>query len=402
MRMRHPDLPTTLTRTTNPTPHTTPHTTKDGPVQTSYRSPAERLKERKAQANSSLLSNHLINHMVFLLDASGSMGGKERDMERICAQFVADLAKLSRGDAAKGITTQETRVSFYDFSDPQDVRCLAYDMDVERAPDLKGRLRVRGMTALIDATFVAIEELEQTAQLHGDHAYLLYVLTDGGENSSRAHTGTDLAERLRGLPDNWTVACMVPGPHEKMMAVNYGFPKDNIAVWDATSAKGREEAREVVTASMTTYMSQRSAGTRSTTKLFDLGTSVLNKTKIQQANLVPLDPAKYLLMTVPQDTVIRDWVVDQMGHTWRLGNGYYQLNKTETIQGHKLIMVLEKGTGKVYHGPEARSLVGLTDETVRVNPKGVNPDYTLLVQSTAPNRKLKAGQQFLYLKPEKN
>lgn len=105
---------------------------------------------------------------------------------KVADNQVAHLANRSKE------LNQETRATVYTFSDAAE--CVYYDKDVLRMPSLKGSYRIGGNTALIDATIQAIDDLSQTPQLYGDHAFLVYVLTDGEENRS-SKKATDLAKK---------------------------------------------------------------------------------------------------------------------------------------------------------------------------------------------------------------
>lgn len=89
---------------------------------------------------------------------------------------------------------QETRVTVFQFDDV--VECLVYDKDVLRLPSLRNIYGpARANTALIDATIKAVNELKETPERYGDHAFLCYVLTDGQENASRASAATNMGSR---------------------------------------------------------------------------------------------------------------------------------------------------------------------------------------------------------------
>ncbi|MBL1102962.1 VWA domain-containing protein, partial [Streptomyces sp. 205] len=155
-------------------------------------------------------------------------------------QQIAYLARRS------GELDQETRVTVYVFADT--VECVIYDKDVLRMPSLKQLYRVGGMTALLAAALKSQRELAQTAQLYGDHSFLTFVLTDGQENASHrcpdapARNPRELVEAVAKMiatqEDNWTLAVLVPDQMGKREAMQCGFPKDNIAIWDATSTQG--------------------------------------------------------------------------------------------------------------------------------------------------------------------
>lgn len=235
---------------------------------------------------------------------------------------------------------------------------------------------------------------------YGDPCFLVQflgalgqVLTDGQENHSAARPDA-LARRLGALPDNWTVAVFVPDQTGKFEAKKFGFPPDNIAVWD-TSAKGLTEVGETIRRTTDTYMQSRSTGVRGTRSLFSTGIDSLNVQTVRAAKLERLSVGKYRLLDVDREGYIREWVEGQ-GYRYNLGTAFYQLTKTETIQSAKAIAVMERATGAVHTGRNARDLLGLPAMDVRVKPD-FNPLYDVFVQSTSVNRKLVQGTKLLLL-----
>ncbi|MFD3993184.1 vWA domain-containing protein [Streptomyces sp. NPDC058548] len=342
-------------------------------------------------------SQNYINHVALVLDASSSMSHLSRKVIEVADQQIAYLARRSKD------LDQETRVTVYVFADK--VECVIYDKDVLRMPSLKQLYRVGGMTALLAAALKSQRELAQTAQLYGDHSFLTFVLTDGQENASHRCPGAPskdprelvnaVAEMIRTQEDNWTLAVLVPDQTGKHEAMQGGFPKDNIAIWDATSAQGLEEAGQVIQEATEKFMVGRSKGIRGSRAVFSVGAEAVNKDTVEAAGLTPVDPSEYDLIAVARDAAIRDWVVES-GHTYRTGGAFYQLSKSEKIQARKQIAVLEKKTDRVYAGPEARSLLGLPDVEVRVKPDH-NDDFTIFVQSTSVNRKLVPNTRLLLM-----
>ncbi len=333
--------------------------------------------------------NNLINHVVLVLDASSSMAHLRNDVVKVADNEIQYLAKRSKE------LDQETRVSVYVFADRVD--CLVYDTDVLRLPSIADIYRPNGMTALVDATTTAIEELGQTATLHGDHSFLLYVLTDGHENASRT-PAYELQRRIGVLPENWTLACFVPDPVSKRDAVSYGFHKDNVAVWDTSSVRGIEDVANTVRTATESWMTNRSSGIRGTRSLFSTGADAVNAQTVSQSGLTPLRPGEYEAMAVHQKEMTSAFV-SANGLRYVNGTVYYQLMKTETIQAQKEVLVAEKRTNKVFSGRQARQLIGLPDGvSVRVKPD-YNPDYDIYVQSTAPNRNLIPGTICIVLNP---
>ncbi|MFG2891257.1 vWA domain-containing protein [Streptomyces sp. NPDC048248] len=333
-------------------------------------------------------SQNYINHVALVLDASSSMSHLSRKVVDVADQQIAYLARRSKE------LDQETRVTVYVFADK--VQCVIYDKDVLRMPSLKQMYRTGGMTALLAATLKSQRELAQTAQLYGDHSFLTFVLTDGQENASHrcpdapAGDPRELVQAVAKLiatqEDNWTLAVLVPDQMGKREAMQCGFPKDNIAIWDATSTQGLEEAGQVIRQATENFMMGRAQGIRGSRTVFSTGADAVNKDTIKAAGLTPVKPSQYQLIPVARDAAIRDWVTE-CGHTYRTGCAFYQLSKSEKIQAKKQIAVLEKKTDRVYSGPEARALLGLPDTETRVKPDH-NDDFTIFVQSTSVNRKL--------------
>ncbi|MFI1768733.1 VWA domain-containing protein [Streptomyces sp. NPDC020800] len=342
-------------------------------------------------------NQNYINHVALVLDASSSMSHLSSKVVEVADQQIAYLARRS------GELDQETRVTVYVFADK--VECVIYDKDVLRMPSLKQLYRAGGMTALLAAALKSQRELAQTAQLYGDHSFLTFVLTDGQENAS--HRCPDapardpralvraVAEMIETQDDNWTLAVLVPDQMGKREAMQCGFPKDNIAIWDATSTQGLEEAGQVIRQATEQFMVGRTQGIRGSKAVFSTGAKAVNKDTIKAAGLTPVDPSQYQLIPVARDVAIRDWVVE-CGHTYRTGGAFYQLTKSEKIQAQKQIAVLEKKTDRVYTGPEARALLGLPDVEIRVKPDH-NDDFTIFVQSTSVNRKLVANTRLLFM-----
>ncbi|MFF4174181.1 vWA domain-containing protein [Streptomyces sp. NPDC001744] len=342
-------------------------------------------------------NQNYINHVALVLDASSSMSHLSRKVVEVADQQIAYLARRSRE------LDQETRVTVYVFADT--VECVIYDKDVLRMPSLKELYRVGGMTALLAAALKSQHELAQTAQLYGDHSFLTFVLTDGQENAS--HRSPDapstkprelveaVAGMIRAQQDNWTLAVLVPDQMGRREAMQCGFPQENIAVWDATSTRGLEEAGQVIQEATEKFMVGRTKGIRGSRAVFSTGAEAVNKDTVEAAGLTPVEPSAYELIPVAQDVAIRDRVVES-GHTYRTGCAFYQLSKAEKVQARKRIAVLEKKTDRVYTGPEARALLGLPDVEVRVKPDH-NDEFTIFVQSTSVNRKLVPNTRLLLM-----
>lgn len=346
-----------------------------------------------------------INHVAVLMDASSSMSSYGQDVVEVVDGLVKTLAEESQR------FDQETRVTIYTYSSPSGwrtndaVKCVAFDKDALRLPSLVGHYRANGMTALIDATWTAIDDLEKTAQLYGEHSFVVYNVTDGYENSS-SHTKVELRKRLLNLPDNWTMAALVPDRHGAEAAEAMGFPRGNIAQWDARSRHGVEKMGSTLRASTVSFMDTRSkTGMRSTTSLFTPQMDKVDETALKKAGLTPLDPSKYVLIPVTEEIRI-DEFVKQCTTSYVVGKGYYQLTggrkpkgkRGIIVQGNKQVAVLNKKTNEVFTGDAARQLIGLPKENVTVDPTKTDGDFILFVQSTSLNRILgPLGTKFLLM-----
>lgn len=325
-----------------------------------------------------------INHIAFVLDASSSMSSHKRDLIKVADNQISYLAQRSKE------LDQETRVTIYSFNYHKNIQCLVYDKDVLRMPTIQNLYRVEGQTALIDATLFAIGDLKQTPQKYGEHAFLIYVLTDGQENDS-LHKSSDLSREIGNLPDNWTLATFVPDQSGVFEAKKFGFLKDNISVWDASSSKGILEAGRRIKETTDTFMQGRKLGMKGTKNLFSLTLPSLSK--IQQT-LDGLNAWQYRLLPIFTTSRIDKFIESNLQRPYKLGEGYYELTKSETVQPQKNIAILTKD--KVYIGQKARDLLGLPNYHVKVRPVDF-PEYKIFIQSTSLNRKLIPNTHLLVL-----
>ena len=332
-------------------------------------------------------NKRLTNHIALVVDQSGSMSGLAR---KVVAVFDGEIAYLRQRSID---LDQETRVSIYLFDSV--VENIAFDVDVMRIKSLEGQYRTGGQTALIDATARAIDEMKRIPELHSDHAFLVYVLTDGQENASTHKARGTLSGAIAALPDHWTIVVQVPdalGIHE---AKKFGFPAGNIQVWDTTSSTGLESAAKSTRSAIDSYMTARATGIRGTRTFFttDMGGV---KAKDVTAQIERLKPAQYSIYGVRKKIAIQPFV-ESWEKVYVKGSAYYELMKPETIQAYKQVCVQNRKNGKVYGGDNARQLLKLPAFEVRVAP-GDHGDWRIFVQSTSLNRWLVPGTQLLVMK----
>lgn len=368
-------------------------------------------------------ATNLTTHVSLVLDSSGSMQYLVGKTIKVADDLVAYLAEQSKKMG------QEWRISVYTFDDQVD--CHIWDMDVLRLPSMKEFYRIGGMTALVDATFLALDDGDKVTEHRGDHAFLTYVITDGQENASRGtgpatgygRTPTSvlakqLQERISGLKENRTLAILVPDVSGEHQARKLGF--ENILMWETTE-DGLERASQAIQASATTYMEARTqgaAGLRSMKGGLFVGANV-NAQAIKAADLKPLATGKRKIVRVTKtedsfEKVVKPvtksrlkpemgWFVEIEKFVKRInkgvypvGDAFYELVKPETVQGDKEIAVVENNTNKVFVGDGARQLLGLPDVRTRVKPDQ-NPEYTIFIQSNSLNRHLPHGCQVMLL-----
>lgn len=345
-------------------------------------------------------TNRLINHVALVLDGSGSMASHRQKVVQVADEQIKHLMQLSEKMG------QETRISVYVFDDK--IECVIFDMDVMRLPSISDLYFVRGQTALIDALVVSQEDLATTSQRYGEHAFLTYIITDGGENDSKTINKMEaIAKHTVYSPENWSVGFLVPNENGLEYLHRCGVSKENIIIWDARSSDGMIGVGKTLENATTSFMTQRSAGVSAKTAgksmfVANTGAAAVNHQTVKQT-LVPIKRSDYSIhdVVVPagQEKIrIDDFVNNILGKFYLPAKGYYQFQKAETIQGEKGIIVFEKATGQAYGGPEARQLIGLQwGVAAKVKPED-NPDYLIFVQSTSNNRNLFPGTKFLYMK----
>lgn len=366
-----------------------------------------------------------INHITLILDASGSMGHLKAKVIKVTDELVAFLAEKSKKD------NEETRLTVYSFAD--DVICHVWDMDVFRFPSIAGLYTIRGMTAMADALHVALDDIATVPEKYGDHDQMVYLLGDGLENASRGRSGhpaafgriplevlqKEMRDRVGELPPNRTLLALAPDDRAARHMYDFGFEPGNVALWDATTEQGLQEAVEMIKTAHTSYVATRSAtGVRGTKTAFTVGANVDGQA-IKNAKLVPV-PAKdrKIVVVVPTEdsfekvvkpansrrskpemgwfVKIEDYVKRINKGVYPLGDAFYELVKTEQVQGDKEIAVIEVNTNKVFVGDGARRLLNLPEEKRTVKPD-FNPDYKIFIQSNSLNRHLPHGCQVMVL-----
>lgn len=327
-----------------------------------------------------------INHIALVIDESGSMVDLRDQVVKVVDNEIKRMAVRSKQ------LDQQTRVSVYTFNTA--IRCIIFDTDVLRLPSIADYYRPDGQTALLGAISKSIDDLTTTSTIYGDHSFLIYVFTDGQENYSHnldRHIARTLPDKIRVLADRWTLAMFVPDQRGKAEAMKFGIPKDNIAIWDAT-ATGLDEVGETVAEATDSFFAMRAAGVTGTKKLFSMDAATLNHKTVGQLK----ELTGFRVEHVKQPAVIKEFIDSLRPKVpFVQGANYFPLIKRERINDSKEIVIRHKVSGKIYGGPQARTLVGLPDTgEVSVAPQP-NLEYDVFVQSTSLNRKLIPGHDLL-------
>ncbi len=374
---------------------------------------------------------NIVNHEVIILDASSSMQMHTSNVVKVTDALIQQLASQ-----VSLHPDQETRITVYAFSsenylDGRAYQCLIWDKDVLRVPSIAGLYKPHGNTALIAMTMQVIEDIKSIPVQYGDHAVLVYVVTDGYENWSH-HQGnlglehwqykTDqLPSKIGNLPDTWTMAAMVPGLAAKRVLAGWGFHGGNIEVWDPSRQDAMEEVGRSLSVSSAAYAGMRASGLRSTRDLYSMNAP--SASAIQHV-LTPMTPGSYYFEDVTPDDLaqIDNGRIDQFmelktGKSYAPGNAYYQMIKRERIQHYKKLAIhvrsndIKRFGGKtwnhpagtpegVYVGSGARNLLGLPDDghsEVRISPPKAQ-GYDVYILSTSMNRKLYPGTKVLVMR----
>lgn len=331
---------------------------------------------------------NLINHIALVVDASGSMAPLSTKVVEV---FDAELENLKKRSVE---FNQETRISIYLFRGTK-TDCLVSDMDVMRLGSLAEHYSARGGTPLVSATCLALSDMKLFPTKYGDHSFLVYVLTDGEENTSEYDDKKRFPALVQNLAENWTLACLVPNQLAMRTATAFGFPKECLGIWDV-SEKGLKAQGEILRSSLDTYMVNRAAGVRGTKTFFNqVSTKDLTRTDVT-GFLNECDPKHYRITL--NDTTkakrIDDTVRDGLKINYVVGRAYYELVKKEKIHNGKQIVIQDRKNGKVYAGAQSRRLLGIPDGETNVCP-GDFGMWKIFVQSTSVNRNVIPNQNIL-------
>lgn len=327
------------------------------------------------------MKNTFKNHIFVCLDRSGSMSYIIDSAVKVFNKQIDKLRSMSLQ------FDQETRISFYTFSGQAD--CVISDVDVARPVKLE-TITATGQTALMDAFSLALDDAKLVSEKYGDHAFVFYLITDGEENASRISV-KEFSQKINKIPGNYTVAAFVPNISGQMHMERLGLPKGNIEKWDTTE-QGLEEVGQKFEATMSNFYQSRTKGVRSSQTIFSDLKDVTSKTVTKV--LDELKDYDIIINETTQAIDIKPLAEKKTGRSYTRGDGYYELVKNEHVQSNKEVAIQNKKTGKVYVGANARKLLNLPNQEVKIVP-GDYGEWIVYIQSNAVNRKIIPKQRVL-------
>lgn len=323
-----------------------------------------------------------VTEYIFCLDASGSMDGA-RLTEPTRQAFNKQI------EAIRAAAVGKVFVTLYSFGSR--ISLIRNRQPIEQLAPLDYFTAYEGSTRLFDA----IAEAIQKAQPSSDAAYVLTVLTDGGDNERRTSTPEVVAKMIKETlaTDRWTHAIMLPANQLYIFARNFPMiPAGNIVAWDTTPA-GAEKVGEQATQAAKVYMTSRATGATRSTNYFQPNLSAVSEADL--AKCTDLSGAFKRYQAV-KETTCKEIAEERSHRPFVLGSAYYQLTKREKIQGHKQLLLWHRTTGRIFGGVEARKLIGLQlGVDAKVEP-GNHGDFEVYIKSTSINRIVPRGAAMLH------
>ena len=194
-----------------------------------------------------------VNHIVFVVDKSGSMMGREQEVKEAFKSHLDETLTVKDQDNYFSLFTFNERVdeSFFEREVKEDTSFNEID---NYSPD--------GMTALYDALGLSISKVEKISGMNDEnenHSALFIVITDGMENQSREYKEVDIKKKIKKLEeekDNWTFTFVgVQFDVNAQYADKFHMNVGNTVTFDSL-----DEAKGVMGQSLGKFYSNRSRG----------------------------------------------------------------------------------------------------------------------------------------------
>lgn len=256
-----------------------------------------------------------------------------------------------------------------------------------------------GGTPLFESILELIKILKAVPDYDDENVSFLVLATTDGQ-ATDTHRSAELVSAIKELQgtDRWTFVFRVPRGYSRDLT-SRGIQQGNILEWDQTE-RGMQQAAQANTQAFSEYMTNRSAGMKSTTKFYanlaDVDLKDVQAALVDVSNQVQFFPVS----SAENEMQIREFAESKLGGAPMVkGGAFYQLVKTEPkVQDYKRIAIRAKADGKVYAGDAARDMLALPKiGTCRLAPDELG-DFEVYIQSTSTNRKVAAGTKLMYWK----
>jgi hypothetical protein len=254
-------------------------------------------------------------------------------------------------------------------------------------------------TPLYDSIGELIEIFENSPDANDTNvSFLLLIITDGEENSSRKWSASLLRDKIKKLQatDRWTFSFRVPKGYGRSLISNLGLYEGNVQEWDV-STRGIEQATVAVQSAMSGYFTARSKGSTSTKSFYSDLSQVSDKDIKTTLKDISSEVQIWQVQTLAEGQAIREFVEHKLGTHMKKGAAFYELMKPEKkVQDNKQVIIKDKNTNVFYGGSQARDMIGLPRYGDASLKPGDHSHYQIFIQSTSVNRKLPIGTNVAY------
>jgi uncharacterized protein YegL len=202
-------------------------------------------------------------YVAIVVDRSGSMSS----VQKAAVSGINEQIKALRDNAEKG---GDTRVTYIQFDSEIDT-LYANRPASELKEILDSEFQPRGLTAMRDAVWTAINTLKASVkEVTDDTAFLVVVISDGIENASRECTQEMLAKETKFLEatDKWTFTYLLSNQDIKLAEQMLGVRKGNIASYASTNV-GTSRGFASMASNTANYLSSREVGMTYSANFYD-------------------------------------------------------------------------------------------------------------------------------------
>lgn len=110
-------------------------------------------------------------------------------------------------------------------------------------------------------------------------------------------------------------------------------------------------------------------------------------------SLASVSTERFRILKVPKKCTIKQFVLSN-NLEFKTGRGFYEFTKPEIISHKKEVVLVDKKTGEMFSGRDARRMIG-AGSGIRIPPTSFEK-WRVFVQSTSYGRNLMGGTSFLY------